>query len=83
MSIVSVILDRILNHLDSNAGSKYDSTTALNVADVPKGVDTNDGERITIGHPKFVREDTVSLRTSNLLNSFRPKRNILVKYNVH
>lgn len=51
MSIVSVILDHSLNHLDSRAGSWYDSTIALNCTDVPKSVDTNPGDKITIGHP--------------------------------
>lgn len=51
MSIVSVILDRSLNHLDSRAGSLYDSTIALNCAEVPKSVETNPGDRITKGHP--------------------------------
>lgn len=50
MSIVSVIFDRCLNHLDSSAGSKFDSTIAINCADVPKSVDTNPGEMITTGH---------------------------------
>lgn len=50
MSTVSVILDRCLNHLDSSAGSKFDSTIAMNCADVPKSVDTNPGEMITTGH---------------------------------
>lgn len=51
MSMVSVTLDRRLNHLDSRAGSWYDSTMALNCADVPKSVETNPGDRITTGHP--------------------------------
>lgn len=51
MSMVSVTLDRSLNHLDSRAGSWYDSTMALNCADVPKSVETNPGDRITTGHP--------------------------------
>lgn len=51
MSIVSVTFDCCLNHLDSSAGSKFDSTIAINCADVPKSVDTNPGEMITTGHP--------------------------------
>lgn len=39
-----------LDHLDSSASSKYDSTTALNVEDVPICVAINAGKRVTTGH---------------------------------
>lgn len=80
MSMVSVTLDRSLNHLDSSAGSWYDSTTALNCAEVPKSVETNPGDRITTGHP-IGRKNNIKQKLSNIVNN--AVRRILTQFIYH